>query len=75
MARPRTPTALLEIRGAFKRNPSRLKARQGEPIITSPLPSPPAHLSEEARTAWEEMKSRGHWLKSADRSLSRWGPL
>ena len=40
MARPRTPTAVLELRGAFKNHPSRLNARKYEPIVTSGLPDP-----------------------------------
>ncbi|WGD55090.1 hypothetical protein QA641_15040 [Bradyrhizobium sp. CB1650] len=69
MARPRTPTALLELRGAFKRNPNRLKARQGEPLVTMPLPDPPDDLKPEVSATWRAMKSRGYWLTSADRFL------
>ena len=31
MARPRTSTKVLELRGAFKHDPQRLEAREGEP--------------------------------------------
>jgi len=45
MARLRTPTALLELRGAFKRNPNRKQARQGEPLVTAPLADPPEGMT------------------------------
>jgi phage terminase small subunit len=69
MARPRMPTALLELRGGFKNRPSRLRARQYEPIITTPLPEPPHYLPKAAREAWHEMTLWGFWLTSADRFL------
>ncbi len=69
MARPRTPTALLELRGAFKNHPSRLKARQYEPIVTTALPEPPEGLPTPVKLAWLEMRNRGFWLTSADRFL------
>jgi hypothetical protein len=69
MPRPRTPTAILELRGAFQRNPNRLKARKSEPLVTTPLPDPPECLSTAAAEAWSEMQSRGYWLTSADRFL------
>jgi hypothetical protein len=59
MARPRTPTALLELRGAFKNHPSRLKARKYEPIVTSALPDPPHTLPKPVKAAWLEMCERG----------------
>jgi hypothetical protein len=69
MARPRIPTALLELRGAFERNPNRRRARQGEPLVTAPLPDAPSHLSDEATPAWRQMKQRGYWLRRADQFL------
>jgi hypothetical protein len=69
MGRPRSPTALLQLRGAFKHDPSRLKARQYEPIVTTPLPEPPPNLPKPVKAAWQEMKLRGWWLTSADRFL------
>jgi len=69
MARPRLPTALLQLRGAFKHDPSRLRARQHEPIVTTALPEPPPNLPKPARLAWLEIKSNGFWLTSADRFL------
>jgi hypothetical protein len=69
MARPRTPTALLELRGAFKRNPNRKQARQGEPLVTASLPDPPADVTTDVAEVWRQMKTRGYWLTSADRFL------
>jgi hypothetical protein len=69
MARPRTPTAVLELRGAFKNHPSRLKERKSEPLITTALPAPPRCLASATAAMWLEMKSRGYWLTSADRFL------
>jgi hypothetical protein len=69
MARPRMPTALLELRGGFKNRPSRRRARQYEPIVTTELPEPRPSLPKPVRLAWLEMQSRGFWLTSADRFL------
>ena len=64
------PTSVLELRGAFKNHPSRLKERKNEPIVTTPLPNPPARLTMPVRAAWQELKSSGgHWLTSADKFL------
>src|SRR5690242_9271523 len=52
MARPRTPTEILKLRGAFRRNPSRALARAGEPIAKAGIGQPPATLSGAAATAW-----------------------
>jgi hypothetical protein len=69
MARPRTPTAVLELRGAFKNHPSRLRERENEPICTEPLPDPPRRLPKDVKAAWREMKDRGFWLSSPDQFL------
>jgi hypothetical protein len=44
MSRPRTPTAVLELRGAFKEHPERARERAGEPRPTEPLGEPPKRL-------------------------------
>lgn len=69
MSRPRTLTAVLELRGAFRRNPNRLKDRKYEPIVTTPLPEPPKYLTKAAMATWAEMESWGFWLTSADQFL------
>lgn len=71
MARPRTPTAVLELKGAFRKNPARGRARAGEPKVDRPLGSPPDSLSVEVHAAWcelEEMTPDGV-LTYADRWL------
>jgi hypothetical protein len=69
MGRTRTPTAVLELRGAFKRNPDRLRARQHEPLVTTALPAPPPSLPKPVKQAWLEMQLRGFWLRSPDKYL------
>jgi hypothetical protein len=63
----RTPTAVLELRGAFRRNPNR--RRKFEPRISTALPEPPPRLPKPVKSAWLEMQGRGYWLTSADRFL------
>ncbi len=67
MARPRTPTAVLEMRGAFKVHPGR--RRPDEPKPTGELGDPPPSLGEAARAAWGEIVGMAPpgVLTSADR--------
>lgn len=58
MGRPRTPTNVLEARGAFKKNPQRMRNREPEPITE--LGEPPAHLFPLERAAWEEIAAIAH---------------
>lgn len=51
--RPRKPTALLELNGAFKHNPDR--ARPNEPKELRPLGDPPARLPIEVLPFWREI--------------------
>jgi len=53
MARPRKPTALLEAKGAFKKDPQR--KRDGEPQVKTPLGNPPAHMTELECAMWFEI--------------------
>ena len=53
MARPRTPTALLELRGAFKKDPQR--RRPQEPKDARPLGDPPKRLPKQVRPFWDEL--------------------
>jgi len=56
MARPRTPSNVLELRGAFKKHPGR---RRKDPEGTAPFcESPPAHLPPEAVRAWSYLVAR-----------------
>jgi hypothetical protein len=51
VARPRTPSNVLELRGAFKRNPQRRR----EPVAPAGEfdPQPPAHMPQECARAWQ----------------------
>lgn len=52
----RKPSAVLAFTGAFKQNPSRGRAREGEPVPRAPIgETPPAHLSPEVAKAWAEI--------------------
>lgn len=53
MARPRTPTNVLALRGAFKRHPER--KRPDEPKPTRAIGECPARLDEGERAAWDEI--------------------
>lgn len=53
MSRPRTPTNVLELRGAFDKNPQR---RREEPKVEPGLGDPPAHFGDDRRAAWLEIE-------------------
>jgi hypothetical protein len=77
--RPPKPSNLLELSGAFKKNPKRKAARSGEPVPSGPLGAPPAQWmiespeafgyqkAAELRQIWTEIASMAPWLTSADR--------
>jgi phage terminase small subunit len=52
MARPRKPTALLEAKGSFDRDPAR---RRKDPKTTGELGAPPAHLDPARKQIWREL--------------------
>lgn len=51
--RPRTPTAVLDARGAFKKDPQR--RRDGEPVVREPLGAMPDNFDEGQARAWTEI--------------------
>ena len=53
--RPRTPTSILDARGAFKNHPERRKLRKDEPVQLPELGDPPKCLDEAEREAWQEV--------------------
>jgi len=76
--RPRTPTSILEGRGAYKRNPQRRRDRENEPEVTGGLGPPPERFMiqepesgyQEAarlRTLWQEIAEEGPYITSASR--------
>ena len=66
MSRPRTPTAVLDARGAFKKDPQR--KREGEPVVKDPIGSPPEELTPEQLKGWQMFVERAPMgvLTSAD---------
>lgn len=56
MARPRTPTNILKLKGVDKQRPQRMKERgDSEPENTNPVGDPPDHLSEIEKSAFNEI--------------------
>lgn len=55
MAGPRTSTAILELRGAFKNHPGRRLERAGEPVTAEPVGTPPEGLDDACKAAWNEL--------------------
>ena len=53
MARPRTPTKLLDARGSFKKDPQR--KRDAEPEVKEPIGQPPSHLAEDELSVWRQI--------------------
>ena len=55
MGRPRTPTALLELRGSFKHDPKRKSQRIGEPKPSGPLGEAPPSFTPALIEIWLEL--------------------
>ncbi len=54
MARPTTPSRILELKGAYKAHPERKP--KGEPVPNDPFPkSPPRHLTAKQKKTWHEI--------------------
>lgn len=61
MARPRKPTAVLELVGAFKHNPDRAASRVNEPKPTkSSIKTPPVWMTEPQKKCYAEILRRAH---------------
>ncbi|MDW9467233.1 terminase [Sinorhizobium meliloti] len=69
MARPRKPTAALELKGAFKKDPQRKTARKNEPRPNGPVGAAPEHFDADERRLWDEFAGYGFWLTDADRLM------
>lgn len=52
MARPRTPTNILDARGAFKKDPQR---KRHEPKPRGPLGPPPRYFDNDLKKIWREI--------------------
>jgi hypothetical protein len=70
MPRPRKPTALLELSGAFRKNPSRAHDRAHEPRPNTPLGEAPIALTDSEKQIWAEFDEHGFWLTGADRFMT-----
>lgn len=51
----RKPTNVLELKGAFKKDPQRARARANEPTDERDVGKPPRGLSKDERAAWKEL--------------------
>ncbi len=67
MARPRTPTKVLKLRGAFEKDPKRGKARENEPPPGGPLGPPPKEFDEAHQARWNEITEWCPWLEASHR--------
>ena len=65
--RPRIPTKVLQMRGAFDKHPERLRARAGEPEVREPLGDPPPTFDESHAARWLNCRDWWPWLTIADR--------
>jgi len=52
----KTPTRILEARGAFRKNPQR--RREAEPVVSEPLGGPPEGFKPDELQAWREIVER-----------------
>lgn len=52
MARPRKPTNVLELSGAFRKDPSRARV---DPVVDEPLGDAPAWLTDDELHVWNEI--------------------
>ena len=68
MGRPRKPAKVLELSGAFRKNPARKKAREGELKIGTPLGPPPAEWVEKAANSQrcKELLEAWHQILAQD---------
>jgi phage terminase small subunit len=75
MARPRKPTNVLELKGAFKKDPQRGASRENEPEAAGEIGDPPERLTEFERECWRDLVSLCHAgvLCAADRLFVEYG--
>ena len=55
MARPRTATNILQLRGAGKKHPERMREREGEMEAIGSIGEPPDWLTEPEKVAWADI--------------------
>lgn len=71
MARPKTPTNVLQLRGAFKKHPERKPAAGTEPELKADIGAPPEYLDSDIKALWHELvgQSCAGVLGDADRCI------
>lgn len=69
MARPRRPTAALELKGAYKKDPQRKAERKDEPKPTTPVGAAPDFFDADEKLIWNDLAGFGFWLTDADRLM------
>ena len=75
MGRPRKPTSILELTGAFDKNPARALKRVNEPIPSGEIGDPPAYFNEFLREIWAELVDEaapGVMKRSDRKALEAW---
>lgn len=60
MPRPRKPTAVLQLTGAFRKDPQRAAARADEPMPEGDAGPAPAYFDEHQRAAYAELIRMAH---------------
>lgn len=77
MARPRKPTNVLKLRGAFKEHAARGLARANEPEPSGEIGEPPERLAEDEAKCWREIVGLAHFgtLCEADRLVLEYGSV
>lgn len=75
MPKPRTPTNVLALRGAFKKHPERKGERADEPAADGDIGDPPKTLSPAAAACWREIVGLAHagTLSRGDRLIVEHG--
>jgi hypothetical protein len=58
--RPRYPTNVLNLRGAFKKHPERKAERENEPDPIGEIGNPPDHCPAEVAACWREIVGIAH---------------
>lgn len=53
MARPRTATNIMELRGAFKKHPERRVDREDEPVPQAGIGPAPEYLADDEKSSWD----------------------
>lgn len=68
MGKPRTPTKVLEMRGAYRKHPERRAQRENEPVDLPDIEGPPSYLTTDQLECWHTIveKCADGVLKQSD---------